>query len=69
MYQLVSFIFGRGKGSGEQPIAFVFSHTQNLEMLLICADLNSQGLLIGENGAALIREGRINCLRTYDDMR
>ena len=47
-----SFIFGQEeKGSGEQPIPFLFSDPQNPGMLLIGADLNNKGLLIGENDA------------------
>ena len=37
------------KGSGEQPIPFLFSDPQNPGMLLIGADLYKKGLLIGEN--------------------
>ena len=46
---LVSFIFGREKGSGEQPIPFLFSDPQNPGMLLIGTDLYNKCLLIGEN--------------------
>ena len=41
--------FRTGKRSGEQPIPFLFSDPQNPGMLLIGADLNNKGLLIGEN--------------------
>ena len=50
-----SFIFGREKkGSGEQPILFLFCDPQNLGMLLIGAGLNNKGSLIGENDVTLI---------------
>ena len=43
------FYIWMGKGSGKQPIPFLFSDPQNPGMLLIGADLNNKGLLIGEN--------------------
>ena len=42
------------KGSGEQPILFLFCDPQNLGMLLIGAGLNNKGSLIGENDVTLI---------------
>ena len=56
-------LFLSGKGSDEQLMPFLFSDPQNLEMLLIGANLHeNNSLLVGGNDAALIKGGHVSYL-------